>query len=792
MDIRKIVRHIKNKHKKDNELSLQQPLTKHDAKLEDNFATVETKLENTDEPQTKQTEDLILMSTDFNNEELPLVDVDKKDAITESNNIPADIRPENGANWSTTPVQNTDAKNSSPTDSPKKLKNNKTSSVGICKFGNDEGKCLLGVLVHRTDRLKQKCYITHPVVKVYLMNEASRSYFEKDEMTLGIESRNDFTAKQRDRIIPQCTQPSKFLVNNEPSPFWNELLLFKASYNYVTNPDHHALLLFEILDYEDNDDTRSKLTKPTPPTTANNCNRWIRIAWAFLKLSSRVGKVNVGTPVRLQLYKAAKEININDENRPEVYSFYANGIRNKYPGTLYVTIKMVMTTITKSTIAFNEESADHQSTDNEDANLQQSTHNTDSNAEKENQQQPSPEINDFRSNLRSSNMEISTRKQPAPLKCKIPKKLVATLCAGRNGSISVKFSPDGQYLAYAHSDISECVISIYQPFKEKLLGQLVGHTGLIYELFWSDDSSLLLSASADCTARLWEIGNRNCCQIIAHPSYVYCARFYPKQNQYIFTGCFDKRIRIWYCPAARSSASVIHAKLITTLEWHPSFVNSIVFSHDGQTMYSGDGNGLLLVWRCCTNGVENWTVQKEIWYDKEMIKKIPINALHLTNTSQLLCVHYRDGVMKIFETASYSVLKVCGKSSFISICTKGEISPCGQLYFSGNDRGSVTVWNLKFGTASYEFPTPWENHTVICVSFHPFENWIAFAVCGEMQPLFLYAAVEDNIGRRSVAESTVSSSNTENLQFDTIRADLILKRQKLLSLTDAKIKLIDR
>ncbi|KRY39866.1 WD domain, G-beta repeat-containing domain protein [Trichinella spiralis] len=780
MDFRKIVKHIKNKRKKDNELSLQQPLTKNDAKMEDNFAIAETKLQSTDdEPETKQTEDLILMSADFNNEELPLVDVDKKDAVAESNNIRADIRPENGETVSTTPVQSTNADSSSPTDSPNKLKNSKTSSVGISKFGNDEGKCLLGVVVHRTDRLKQKSYITHPIVKVYLMNEASRSYFDKEEMTIGIESRNDFTTKQRDRIIPQCTQPSKFLVNNEPSPLWNELLLFKASYNYVTNPDHHALLLFEILDYEDNDDTRSKSTKPTPPTTASSCNRWIRIAWAFLKLSSRVSKVNVGTPVRLQLYKAAKEININDENRPEVYSFYANGIRNKYPGTLYVTIKMVTTTMTQSTIALNEESADHQSTENAYANLQQPTCNTDSSAEKENQEQNSLAINDFRSNF-----EISTRKQPAPLKCKIPKKLVATLCAGRNGSISVKFSPDGQYLAYAHSDISECVISIYQPSKEKLLGQLVGHTGLIYELFWSDDSSLLLSASADCTARLWEIGNRNCCQIIAHPSYVYCARFYPKQNQYIFTGCFDKRIRIWYCHAARSSASVIHAKLITTLEWHPSFVNSIVFSHDGQTMYSGDGNGLLLVWRCCANGVENWTVQKEIWYDKEMIRKIPINALHLTNNSEMLCVHYRDGVMKILETANCSVLKVCGKPSFISICTKGEISPCG--------------------TASYEFPTLWENHTVICISFHPFENWIAFAVCGEMQPLFLYAAVEgdeesfqhththNDIGKRNVAESTVTSLNTENLQFDTIRADIILKRQKVLSRIDAKIKLIDR
>ncbi|KAG1442876.1 hypothetical protein G6F56_010882 [Rhizopus delemar] len=71
---------------------------------------------------------------------------------------------------------------------------------------------------------------------------------------------------------------------------------------------------------------------------------------------------------------------------------------------------------------------------------------------------------------------------------------------------SVEFSPDGEMFASAGADGK---IFVYDGKTGDKLDELSAaensHTGSIFALSWSDDSTHLLSSSADCTAKIWDV-----------------------------------------------------------------------------------------------------------------------------------------------------------------------------------------------------------------------------------------------------------------------------------------------
>lgn len=48
------------------------------------------------------------------------------------------------------------------------------------------------------------------------------------------------------------------------------------------------------------------------------------------------------------------------------------------------------------------------------------------------------------------------------------------------------------------------IVDVQQIPDGKEFAQFVGHQGLVYDLQWSPKDTMLLSASADCTACLWD------------------------------------------------------------------------------------------------------------------------------------------------------------------------------------------------------------------------------------------------------------------------------------------------
>lgn len=87
--------------------------------------------------------------------------------------------------------------------------------------------------------------------------------------------------------------------------------------------------------------------------------------------------------------------------------------------------------------------------------------------------------------------------------CRSPNQLVGRLAAGAVGALTVSISPDGLHMAVACVEQQLAYpIKIYSMKTGSLRSVLAHHTGLVYDVTWSFDSSTYASATLHLVA-LW-------------------------------------------------------------------------------------------------------------------------------------------------------------------------------------------------------------------------------------------------------------------------------------------------
>lgn len=120
---------------------------------------------------------------------------------------------------------------------------------------------------------------------------------------------------------------------------------------------------------------------------------------------------------------------------------------------------------------------------------------------------------------------------------------------------------------------SACVVLPPKVFRisEKPLHEFQGHTSEVLDLSWSK-SNCLLSASVDKSVRLWRLGINNCLQVFPHNNYVTCVQFNPIDDNCFISGSIDGKVRIW---------EISHCKVVNWTETK-DIVTAVCFRPDGQ------------------------------------------------------------------------------------------------------------------------------------------------------------------------------------------------------------------
>ncbi|XP_031703160.1 jouberin [Anarrhichthys ocellatus] len=573
---------------------------------------------------------------------------------------------------------------------------------------------VLGVFVHRTDRLKTDLLISHPMVKIHVVDENTGQYVKKEDCHRPVSS--FYEQDNVDHILPIMTQPFDFKKNKSIIPEWQEQIIFNERFGYFVEQKDESprvILLFEILDFITMEEARANVD-------VDQHERGFRkIAWAFLKLVGTNGLLNIDSKLRLQLFGPPPRAK-RQPKTIEVVEWWRKYPRNKYASTLYVTVKGIklpehVDPSIRSMMALQEErgSTSYSELQNE--------------VTKRSLTQP----------LDSKPPALRWSRLPGQV-CRIPNKSMLSFRGGRMGCFTLRFSHTGTMLAAACADTDAFPVVVYEIPSGQALAAFSGHLKIVYDLCWSTDDRSLVSASSDGTVREWNVERLqgSAQKVLPHPSFVYCAQYQPTAQNLVVTGGFDSLVRVW-----RLDVDDVNGQLLQEFEGHNSFINSICFDSEGRRMFSADSTGLILVWRTTINDSKRhhpchrWSIEKKI--DESDLRGVPINMLQLHPNGRCLLIHAKDSVLRVMDLRILAVKKYTGATNYRERIYS-TFTPCGSFIFSGSEDGMAYVWNTDTGdqVAVYSellYPTALHG-----VSFHPHENMVAFSAFGQSQPVRLY------------------------------------------------------
>ncbi len=152
---------------------------------------------------------------------------------------------------------------------------------------------------------------------------------------------------------------------------------------------------------------------------------------------------------------------------------------------------------------------------------------------------------------------------------------------------AIAISPDGKTVATGGFDnlIKLWEISPDGTLKEKKV--LTGHTAGIYAVAFHPKENVLVSASQDKTARIWNLADgKMTFELKGHTGIVDTVAYSP-DGKTIATGSEDKSVKLWNPTDGKERKS---------LGTHGASVYAVAFAPDGKTLASASADNLVKIW----------------------------------------------------------------------------------------------------------------------------------------------------------------------------------------------------
>ncbi|KAJ1154756.1 hypothetical protein NDU88_007499 [Pleurodeles waltl] len=569
---------------------------------------------------------------------------------------------------------------------------------------------VLGIYIHRTDKLKNDMIVLHPTVKIHVIDEKTGLHVKQENGGDAVLSFND--GEQVKHILPVMTRPFDFKQITTALPQWEEQIVLNERFGYLLQENEESpkvILFFELLDVSNVDDARINSEVQFQE------KGFRRIAWAFLKLVGANGVLNVDGKLRLQLYYPPPRTR-TQHSCVDVYEWWLKYPRNRYPSTLYVTVKGLKLPDQGACRSHSMKTV-QQDQGASFGDVQTATSEYGSDEKK---------------------MDIVKWMRFPGQACRIPNKHLFSLRAGQQGCFSIRFSHDGRTLAAACADKEEYPVFLYEIPSGQYLQELHGHLNIVYDICWSTDNQNLLTASSDGTARMWKIEPQttSTLKVFPHPAFVYTAKYHPVAEYLVVTGCYDSVVRIW-----NVMAKEIHGQLLQELDGHKSFINTLSFDDKGIHMFSGDSSGLVIVWNTYVNGsskknpAQHWNIKQEI--RENDLKGISVNHLEVHPNGRRLLIHAKDSALRVMDLRILATKKYVGATNYREKI-HSTLTPCGTFLFSGSEDGMAYVWNTETGDQVAKYSDLSYTSPLRDVAFHPHEHMVAFCAFGQSQPILVY------------------------------------------------------
>jgi WD40 repeat protein len=319
---------------------------------------------------------------------------------------------------------------------------------------------------------------------------------------------------------------------------------------------------------------------------------------------------------------------------------------------------------------------------------------------------------------------------------------------------SAAFSPDGKELALGTDN--DQAIRIFDPATGKLNRKITGHEKAAVVVVYSKDGKLLVSASKDKTARIWNAATGKELHRFQEPEEVEDVALSPDCK--LLAVKTHKIVRLW---------DVASGKEVHRFEHSSMDRRSLAFSPDGKVLGS---NGVLWdsatgkqvcqcegePWGVMTFSPDGKTIATGGWkgvvflFDSATGKELPVSRAAWNRGAQNVVGFTPDGKELLLHSINGPGISLCETATGKEIrefATDKEdpgavvLSPDGKTLAAGTYSGTLFLWDAATGKSLYQLKAPGAE------SFNGPQWLVAFAPDGRT---FAAAAGQDVIRLREV------------------------------------------
>ncbi len=260
--------------------------------------------------------------------------------------------------------------------------------------------------------------------------------------------------------------------------------------------------------------------------------------------------------------------------------------------------------------------------------------------------------------------------------------------------ISISFGMDGDILASASAD----AIKLWSVKSGQELNTL-NHSS-VKSVAFSSVRDILASGSSDMTVKLWDIATGQELWTLKHPTEVDSVVFSP--NGKILASGSEKIIFLW---------DVLTGKLLKTFKGHSSYIRSIAFSPDGNTIATASMDNSIMLWNV-EAGNEIKILKGHSFF---------VNTIAFSSDGKTLVSGSSDKTIKLWNITSGIEIKTINANQ--SDLRSVMFSPDGKIIASGGLAGQVKLWDAKTGQ---ELQNIKSNYSIYSLSFSPDGKTLAF------------------------------------------------------------------
>lgn len=283
------------------------------------------------------------------------------------------------------------------------------------------------------------------------------------------------------------------------------------------------------------------------------------------------------------------------------------------------------------------------------------------------------------------------------------------------GISSLKFSPDGNYLASAGADGT---VKIWEPRTGQHIRTMHEHTHGINDLAWSKDSKHLTSVGDDAKIILWDAETgKPVSALSGHKHYIFCVNFNSLSNKLV-TGDYEGQIKLWDVKSGSCFKTIneAHREPVSAVDFNPNEDND---NH----IVSGSYDGVCRVW-----AKEKYNMLQSIHSEK----KPPVAHVKFSPNGKFILASSLDSTVRIWDLVHFKCKREYKHDNFRleKYCSFVTFSVThGRYVVSGSEDGSLCMWSVTKGAESYAYPA--HKGVLMALDCHPTEHIIATGGAGK-------------------------------------------------------------